>query len=97
MEELKNDISWCSRKALINFDNKAASCYDRIILNLANLIGQKKGLHCSITFVHVTTLADAKFKLKTALGVIDDFYQNYQAFPIYDTGQSSAKSPIIWL
>eukprot|EP00957_Ditylum_brightwellii_P151986 11573629-Ditylum_brightwellii.AAC.1 len=43
MEELKNDISRCSRKALINFDNNAASCYTWIIPNLANLIGRKKG------------------------------------------------------
>eukprot|EP00957_Ditylum_brightwellii_P174172 13260245-Ditylum_brightwellii.AAC.1 len=87
MEELKNDISQCSRKALINFNNDAASCYDRIIPNLANLIGQKKGLHCNVTFVHVTTLAEAKLKLKTALSVGDDFYQHCQAFPIYGTRQ----------
>eukprot|EP00957_Ditylum_brightwellii_P026305 1989698-Ditylum_brightwellii.AAC.1 len=57
-----------SRKALINFDNDVASYYDQIIPNLANLIGQKKGLHCNITFVHMNMLAEAKFKLKTALG-----------------------------
>eukprot|EP00957_Ditylum_brightwellii_P064600 4902639-Ditylum_brightwellii.AAC.1 len=69
MEALKNDTSRCSRKALINFDNSAASCYNRIIPNLANLIGHKKGLHCNVTFVHANTLAEAKFKLKIALSV----------------------------
>eukprot|EP00957_Ditylum_brightwellii_P200361 15275124-Ditylum_brightwellii.AAC.1 len=39
MEELKADISRCSRKALMNFDNDAALCYNWIIPNLANLIG----------------------------------------------------------
>eukprot|EP00957_Ditylum_brightwellii_P064871 4921484-Ditylum_brightwellii.AAC.1 len=87
MEELKNGISWCGRKTLINFNNNAASCYNRIIPNLANLIGQKKGLHRNVTFVHATTLAEAKLKLKTVLGVSDDFYQHCQAFPIYGTGQ----------
>eukprot|EP00957_Ditylum_brightwellii_P074725 5679665-Ditylum_brightwellii.AAC.1 len=52
MEELETDISRCSQKALINFDNDAASCYDQIIPNLTNLIGRKKGLHHNITFVH---------------------------------------------
>eukprot|EP00957_Ditylum_brightwellii_P086371 6572293-Ditylum_brightwellii.AAC.1 len=32
-----------------------------------------------------------------APGVSDDFYQHYQAFPIYGTGQGSTNSPIIWL
>eukprot|EP00957_Ditylum_brightwellii_P056318 4269614-Ditylum_brightwellii.AAC.1 len=68
MEEMKNEISHCSQKPLMNVDNDAAACYDRIILNVANLIGRKKGLHRNITFLHATTLAEAKFKLKTALG-----------------------------
>eukprot|EP00957_Ditylum_brightwellii_P164203 12501965-Ditylum_brightwellii.AAC.1 len=68
MEEMKNDISHCSRKSLVNSDNNAAACYNRIISNIANLIGRKKGLHRNITFVHSTTLEEAKFKLKTALG-----------------------------
>eukprot|EP00957_Ditylum_brightwellii_P094340 7183414-Ditylum_brightwellii.AAC.1 len=45
LEETKNDITQYSRKPWINFDNNAASCYDRIIPNIANLIGRKKGLH----------------------------------------------------
>eukprot|EP00957_Ditylum_brightwellii_P027859 2105412-Ditylum_brightwellii.AAC.1 len=72
MEELKNDISRCSRRAFIDFNNNAASCHDRIIPNLANLIGQKKRLHCNVTFVHAKTLVEAKFRLKTALSVSDD-------------------------
>eukprot|EP00957_Ditylum_brightwellii_P072202 5488715-Ditylum_brightwellii.AAC.1 len=87
MDKMKNDISWCSRKSLVNFDNDAAACYDRITPNIANLIGRKKGIHRNITFVHATTLEKAKFKLKTALRMSDDFYQHCQAYPIYGTGQ----------
>eukprot|EP00957_Ditylum_brightwellii_P171491 13055282-Ditylum_brightwellii.AAC.1 len=65
-------------------------CYDRNVPNIANLIGRN-------TFVHASRLAEVKFKLKTALGVSDDFYQHYQAFPIYGTGQGSTKSSAIWL
>eukprot|EP00957_Ditylum_brightwellii_P105312 8028468-Ditylum_brightwellii.AAC.1 len=68
LEEIKNDITRCSRKALVNFDNDAFSYYDRIIQNLVNLIGKKKGLHWNVIFVHTNTLEEAKFKLKTALG-----------------------------
>eukprot|EP00957_Ditylum_brightwellii_P130129 9925748-Ditylum_brightwellii.AAC.1 len=35
MEEMKNEICHCSCKSLINFNNDAAACYDRIIPNLA--------------------------------------------------------------
>eukprot|EP00957_Ditylum_brightwellii_P096308 7335442-Ditylum_brightwellii.AAC.1 len=68
MEEMKHDICHCSCKSLVNFDNNAAACYNRIIPNIANLIGRKKGLHRNITFAHATTLEEAKFKLKIALG-----------------------------
>eukprot|EP00957_Ditylum_brightwellii_P120871 9218500-Ditylum_brightwellii.AAC.1 len=78
VEELKNDICHCSCNSLVNFDNDAATCYDRIVPNIANLIGCKKGLHRNLTFVHASALAEAKFKFKTALGVSDDFYQHYQ-------------------
>jgi hypothetical protein len=41
LEEMKNEISYPTRKSLINFDNDAASCYDQIIPALASLIGRK--------------------------------------------------------
>jgi hypothetical protein len=96
IEELKNEICYASRKSLINFDNDAASCYDRIIPALASLIGRKYGLHRNVVFVHATTLAETKYKLKTSLGISTEFYENCQAFPIYGTGQGSGNSPAIW-
>jgi hypothetical protein len=96
IEELKNEICYASRKSLINFDNDAASCYDRIIPALASLIGRKFGLHRNVVFVHATTLEETKYKLKTSMGVSDEFYENCQAFPIYGTGQGSGNSPAIW-
>lgn len=96
IEEMKNEICYATRKSLINFDNDAASCYDRIIPALASLIGRKLGLHQNVTFVHATTLAEAKFKLKTSLGVSEEYYENCEAFPIYGTGQGSGNSPAIW-
>eukprot|EP00957_Ditylum_brightwellii_P043840 3324178-Ditylum_brightwellii.AAC.1 len=67
IKELKNDIYHCNQKSLINFDNDTAAHYDRIVPNIANLIGWKKGLHRNLTFVHASTLAEAKFRLKKAL------------------------------
>ena len=38
LEELKYDIAYTTRRTLINFDNDAMSCYDRIITSIASLI-----------------------------------------------------------
>jgi hypothetical protein len=97
MEEIKYEISQASRKSLINFDNDAASCYDRIIPALASLIGRKHGIHQNVVFVNASTLKEAKYKLKTLLGVSDKFYQICTVYPIYGIGQGSANSPVIWL
>jgi hypothetical protein len=96
LEELKTEICYASRKSLINFDNDAASCYDRIIPALASLIGRAFGMHRNVIFVHATTLEETKYKLKTSMGVSDEYYANCQAFPIYGTGQGSGNSPAIW-
>eukprot|EP00957_Ditylum_brightwellii_P207150 15351704-Ditylum_brightwellii.AAC.1 len=55
------------------------------------------GLHKNITFVHTKTLKEARFKLKTTLGVSNSFYSQSEIFPIYGTGQGSTKLPTIWL
>ena len=96
IEEMKSEISYATRKSLINFDNDAASCYDRIIPALASLIGRKFGLHKNVVFVHANTLEETKYKLKTSMGVSEEFYANCKAFPIYGTGQGSGNSPAIW-
>lgn len=97
LEEIKTEICTMSRKSLVNFDNDAASCYDRIIPSLASLIGRKKGIHRNVVLVHATTLQEAKYKLKTAMGVSEEFYQNCSSYPIYGTGQGSTNSPVIWI
>eukprot|EP00957_Ditylum_brightwellii_P146477 11152136-Ditylum_brightwellii.AAC.1 len=48
-------------------------------------------------FVHASTLAEAKFKLKTALEVNKDYYQHCKALPIYETRQDITNLPTIWL
>jgi hypothetical protein len=96
MEELKTDIACSSLKHLINFDNDAASCYDRIIPALAALTGRKYGHHRCVIVVNPKTLKEAQFHLKTALCISEEFYSHCNAYPIYGTGQGSGNSPVIW-
>eukprot|EP00980_Cylindrotheca_fusiformis_P016559 scaffold4965_cov87-Cylindrotheca_fusiformis.AAC.1 len=95
-EELKYDLCRLSRKPLVNFDNDAQSCYDRIIPSVASLLGRYHGLHPNITNMHADLLQNATFQVKTSLGVSTESYQHSSQFPIYGTGQGSTNSPIIW-
>eukprot|EP00957_Ditylum_brightwellii_P094149 7168106-Ditylum_brightwellii.AAC.1 len=58
---------------------------------------KKKGLHWNVTFVHAKTPEEAKFKLKTALGVSESFDTHSQVFLIYSTGQGIINLPMIML
>eukprot|EP00957_Ditylum_brightwellii_P178820 13621263-Ditylum_brightwellii.AAC.1 len=69
IKELKYYILYSSCKSLGNFDNDAASCCDCILPNVSSLVARKKGLHKNVTFVHTTTLEEAKYCLKTVLHV----------------------------
>jgi len=97
LEELKNDIAYTSRRSLLNFDNDAASCYDRIIIALASLINRKYGQHRKIVLVHAQTLKDAEYRLRTATGISNTKYSHCLDFPLYGSGQGSGNSPCIWL
>lgn len=97
IEELQNEISRLSRKDLAKFDNDATSCYDRILVLLGCLLSRKYGLPKNVTFVMAKTLEEAKYKLKTTLGVTASYYRHCRIYPIYGTGQGSGNSPTIWV
>jgi hypothetical protein len=95
-EELRTDISLCSRKPINNFDNDADSCYDRIIIALVSLLSRKFGQYRHVISVNASTLHKAKYQLKTSLGLSEKDYSNCSLFPIYGTGQGSGNPPTIW-
>jgi hypothetical protein len=97
LEELKYDLSYLTRRTLVNFDNDASSCYDRIIVSLASIINRKYGMHRKTVAIHASTLQDAQFHLKTAAGISTTHYSPSPRFPIHGTGQGSGNSPSIWL
>ena len=97
IRELEYELSRPTRKPSIHFDNDATSCYDRIPCFLANLASRKYGMHRKVCIVQGRTLEEAKYFLKTKLGVSDDFIQHCEAHPIFGTGQGSGNSPTYWL
>ena len=96
LEELQYEISRASKRPLIHNDYDASACYDRIIMNMAGLIARGHGQHRSIVFINGKTLQEAKYVLKTQLGVSERSYQHCELFPIYGSGQGAGNSPGIW-
>ena len=91
LEELRRDISILTRSAYTNFDNDAASCYDRILMSVASLSGRKYGVHKKVVYVHAATLKEAKYKLKLSSKTSNTSYRHCKKFPIHGTGQGSGR------
>ena len=65
-------------------------------MNMAGLIARGFGQHRSIVFINGNTLQQAKYVLKTQLGVSEKFYKHSDLFPIHGSGQGAGNSPGIW-
>ena len=50
-----------------------------------------------ICIVQGHTLKEAKYYLRTKLGVSEGFISHSEVYPIYGTGQGSGNSPVYWL
>jgi hypothetical protein len=85
-----------TRKTLIQTNDDATSCYDRIIPNLAMMVSQKYGVHPQVTATNARTLEKAEYRIRSESGLAPKGYQHNQHFPIYGTGQGSSNSPAIW-
>jgi exonuclease III len=96
IEELQYEISKASRRPLVHVDYDAESCYDRIIPSIAMLASRAYGMHRNICVINATTLQEAKYLLKTQLGISETAYSHSSLRPLYGTGQGSANSPMIW-
>jgi exonuclease III len=97
LEELQVSISYLSRTNQVTFHNDATSCYDRIIISLANLVARRFGMPEEIAKLHGTTLEQMRYYVSTALGISKDSYSHSDESPVYGTGQGSCSSPSIWL
>ena len=96
IEEMQNEISRASQKPLVKLNNDATSCYDRILASIACIASHKFGTPKSVTLVMANTLKECKYKLKTMLGVSEEYFSHCSFTPIYGTGQGSSNSPAIW-
>ena len=97
LEELQLEVSRMSCRMLKQTHYDAASCYDRIIPNLAMLASQKYGVHPKVTQMNAKTLKKAKYHVRTELGLSSTSFSHSDLSPIYGTGQGSGNSSMLWL
>jgi hypothetical protein len=96
IEELQYEISRLSRRMFLQTNYDASACYDRIIPNLAMLASRRFGVAKEATQSNASTLFNAKYHIRTDLGLSDSYYSHGLDQPIYGTGQGSGNSPMIW-
>ena len=96
IEELQYEISRATKRPLVHLDYDATACYDRITMNLGSLVSRTFGQHRSIAFINARTLEEAKYYLKTQLGVSERHYKHCLLYPIYGSGQGAGNSPALW-
>ncbi|KAI2503136.1 hypothetical protein MHU86_11327 [Fragilaria crotonensis] len=96
VEELQYEISRATRRSVLLTNYDAASCYDRILPNLAALVSRKFGVHELVTKTNFDTLQKAEYRVRTELGLAEHGYRHSREHPIYGTGQGSGNSPAIW-
>ena len=96
IEVLQLEYSWATRYPHIKFSNDATSCYDRIIPSVSNVLARSYGLHRNVSMIHGDMLQNACYRIKTKLGVSENFYSHCPDFPIFGTGQGSTSSPNVW-
>ena len=96
MEILQNKIYRTSMKPGVNYDLDASSCYDRIVPNVAAICSRRVGMPLSLVRLNMATLEQARYHIKTRLGVSEGNYRHEEPLPLYGTGQGSGNSPILW-
>jgi Reverse transcriptase (RNA-dependent DNA polymerase) len=94
---LTYDLSRQQRSNLAIFENDAASCYDRILINLAMVCARRLGVPTPAILAHSETLRQMQYKVKTVFGVSDAHYTGTTDAPLAGIGQGSGASPAVWL
>lgn len=97
MEEMEYEISKCCLHPMIKNDNDAASCYDRILVYVGNLLSRKRGMPVQVCRVQGTNLEAAKYYIKTMLGESVTFLEHTETDPWHGNGQGAGNSPTVWL
>ena len=60
------------------------------------VVSRKFGVSKEVTILNASTLQQAKYHIRTEMGLSSSSYSHHEDMPIYGTGQGSGNSPMIW-
>ena len=92
IKELEYEYSRLTRRPTFMLDNDATSCFDRIPAFLGNVMSRKFGMSKQVCIVAGRTLKEAKYYLKTKIGISNTCVTHSRAMPWFGTGQGATNS-----
>jgi hypothetical protein len=95
VKEMEYEICRLTRKPLVQFNNDAKSCYDRIPMYLGNLASRKYGMAKKLCELVGSVLEQARYHIRTKMGISDVFASHSREFPFFGAGQGSSNGPAI--
>jgi hypothetical protein len=96
LKNLSYQLMAMTRTDGVIFDNDARACFDRMIPNMWNLCAQQLGLDTKICDFHASTLKEARYRLKTSIGISETSYSSTETTPFYGAGQGARNAATIW-
>ena len=96
-KEMKYQYARLRKTNLATMDNDAKACYDRIIMLLATITSGHYGIPKAARDLQAKAIRQMQFRIKTALGISQDYYEDSNNEPLHGSGQGSGSSGPIWL
>jgi hypothetical protein len=96
MRELTLSMAHMLKIELGGFENDAAACYDRILMNMMGAAIERMGVPEGPLRLQEEVLLNIIHYLKTGFGISRDSYTSDDNFKIHGVGQGSKAGPVSW-
>jgi hypothetical protein len=92
LEMLQTEYSSLTRLSHPKFSNKAAACFDCIVLALSSLISCSYSISNEVNHIQADMLENAVYHIKILFGISSRFYSHSDDSPVDGLGQGGAAS-----
>jgi hypothetical protein len=96
LQELTLGMGHMLKIELGGFENEAAACYDRLLMNVMGIAFERMGVPEGPLRLQEDVLLTVIHYLKTAFSITTHSYTSNAAFRIFGVGQGSNACPISW-
>jgi hypothetical protein len=96
MRELTLSMAHMLKIEMGGFENDAAACYNRILMNMMGAAFERMGVPEGPLQLQEDVLLNVIHYLKTGFGITRDSYTSDDTFKIHGVGQGSKAGPVSW-